>query len=255
MENTLRKVGISIGTLLILNTIIVLMFSIFSLSNIIPAIIGSVILLYSLLYYKIKAFAKEGMMKHIHSFFKACLLFFVISFTACTAVVYQNGHRIPPEKADAIIVLGAGLRGEKVSLSLAYRLDAAIDYYNQNPNAVIVVSGGQGKNELVSEAFAMKTYLLEKGIPSNKIITEDKSSRTVENFSFTKKILDEYFNDNSYETVYVTNSFHVFRAGLIAKQVNLISHGLSAEDVDFLQPTYYIREYFSIIKYFAIDYI
>lgn len=255
MENALRKIGISIGTLLIFNTVIVLIFSTFSLSNILPAIIGSVILLYSLLYYKIKAFAKEGIAKNIHSFFKACLLFFIISFTVCTTVVYRNGHRIPPENADAVIVLGAGLRGEKVSLSLAYRLDAAIDYYNQNQNAVIVVSGGQGKNELVSEAFAMKTYLLEKGIPASKIITEDKSSRTVENFSFTKKILDEYFNDNHYETVYVTNSFHVFRAGLIAKQANLVSHGLSAKDVDFLQPTYYIREYFSIIKYFAIDYI
>ncbi|MGE4214397.1 MAG: YdcF family protein, partial [Anaerotignaceae bacterium] len=198
---------------------------------------------------------KEGIAKHVHTLFKACLLLFVLSFTICTAVVYQNGNRIPPKNADAIIVLGAGLRGEKVSLSLAYRLDAAIDYYNQNQNSVIIVSGGQGKNELVSEAFAMKTYLLEKGIPEAKIITEDKSSRTVENFSFSKEILDKYFNGTAYETVYVTNSFHIFRAGLIAKQANLVSHGLSAKNVDFLQPTYYIREYFSIIKYFAIDYI
>lgn len=255
MEKALQKIGIFVGTLLILNTAIVLLFTSFSISNIIPAIIGSVILLYSLLYYKIKVFAKQGIAKLIHYFFKLCLVFFVVSFTLCTLIVYKNSISIPPKNADAIIVLGAGLRGKKVSLSLAYRLDAAIDYYNQNQHPVIVVSGGQGENELVSEAFAMKTYLLENGIPSEKILTEDKSSRTVENFSFSKEILNKYFDGYPYETVYITNGFHIFRAGLIAKQANLVSHGLSAHSVAFLQPTYYIREYFSILKYFTIDYI
>ena len=255
MEKALQKIGIFIGSLLIFNTVMVLLFVTFGLSNILPGLIGIVILLYSLFYYKIKAFAKQGIAKVIHSCFQACLCLFILSFAICTAVVYQNGSRVPPENADAIIVLGAGLNGKDVSLSLAYRLDAAIDYYNQNPGSVIIVSGGQGRNELVSEAFAMKTYLLEKGIPEEKILTEEQSSRTVENFRLSKKILDDYFDGNDYQTVYVTNSFHVFRAGLIAKQANLVSYGLSAKNVKFLQPTYYIREYFSIIKYFAIDYL
>lgn len=254
MEKVLQKIGIFLGTLLIFNTVMVLLFTTFSFSNILPALIGSVFLLYSLLYDKIKAFAKQGLSKLLHTIFKVCLLLFVLSFAICSTVVYQNGNRTPPQNADAVIVLGAGLRGENVSLSLAYRLDAAIAYYKQNPKTLIIVSGGQGSNELVSEAFAMRTYLLNKGVPEEKILMEDQSSRTVENFRFSKEILDAYFNGKAYETVYVTNSFHVFRAGLIAKQANLISHGLSAKNVEFLQPTYYIREYFSIIKYFAMDY-
>ena len=95
-------------------------------------------------------------------------------------------------KEDAVIVLGAGLRGENLSLILRNRLDAAVEYYNENPEAVIVVSGGQGPDEDIPEAEAMERYLYEQGVPLNKIIKEDKSTSTEENFKFSKELLETY---------------------------------------------------------------
>ncbi len=137
------------------------------------------------------------------------VIIFVYSFGFTDTVTY---------KEDAVIVLGAGLRGENLSLILRNRLDATVGYYNQNPDAVIVVSGGQGPDEDISEAEAMERYLYEQGVPLSKIIKEDKSTSTEENFRFSKAILDERFNGN-YKVAFVTDDFHIYRAGKTAERV------------------------------------
>lgn len=88
---------------------------------------------------------------------------------------------------DAVIVLGAGVRGDKVTLPLKLRLDKAIEYHFKNPEAVIVVTGGQGFQETVTEAYAMEKYLLENGVDKNKILKEEKATSTSENMQFSKK--------------------------------------------------------------------
>jgi uncharacterized SAM-binding protein YcdF (DUF218 family) len=118
---------------------------------------------------------------------------------------------------DAVIVLGSGIKGEKLSDGLQGRLDSAVEYYAKNPDAVIVVSGGQGPQEDIAESLAMERYLLRKGIPREKIIKEENAASTCENFTFSKKLLDEHFN-RSYSIVLITSEYHVFRAGSIAKQ-------------------------------------
>ena len=134
---------------------------------------------------------------------------FLIIYGATEDATYQE---------DVIIVLGCGIRGEQVTESLRQRLDRAIDYYYENPDAIIVVSGGQGPQEDISEALAMERYLLSKGIPTDKIIKEQLSTNTYENFKYSKEILDDYFKD-TYSIVYVTNDYHTFRAGVIARSV------------------------------------
>lgn len=71
---------------------------------------------------------------------------------------------------DYIIVLGVQVREDGPSAVPKYRLDAAIDYLNENPNTVCIVSGGQGANEPFSEAKGMAEYLLDKGIEGNALI-------------------------------------------------------------------------------------
>ncbi len=254
MDKLLKPLGIFVGIFLILNTVLVSFFSVFSFGNLLPAIVGITILLYSVFYNQINCFCKNGLLKFLHNFFKLGLFFFVFTFIICTAIVYKNSVKEPPLNANAVIVLGAGLRGEQVSLSLAHRLDAAKNYYLQNKDVIIIVSGGQGKNELVTEASAMKKYLVSAGVPKEVIIEEDKSSRTLENFRFSKVILDDIFKSENYSIVYTTNGFHIFRAGMIAKQEGLNAYGLNAESVSFLAPTQYLREYFSILKFLALDY-
>lgn len=119
-------------------------------------------------------------------------------------------------KEDAIIVLGSGIRGENLTVGLKNRLDSAIEYYKENEDAIIIVSGGQGPQENITEALAMERYLLSKGIPQEKIIKEEKATSTYENFVYSKKILDEKFDDN-YKVCFVSNEYHIYRASSLAK--------------------------------------
>ena len=116
---------------------------------------------------------------------------------------------------DALIVLGAGIRGEQLSRSLQKRLDAAVDYAEKNPDAVIVVSGGQGSGETIPEALAMERYLLSMGVPAERIRKEDLSTSTRENFQFSQTVLKEVREPR--RVAFVTSDFHVFRATFLAR--------------------------------------
>jgi uncharacterized SAM-binding protein YcdF (DUF218 family) len=148
---------------------------------------------------------------------------------------------------DVVIVLGAGIHGEQVSRPLAYRLDSAVDYHKKNPRAVIIVCGGQGFQEDITEALAMERYLIAKGIPQEKIIQEDKSTSTYENISFAKEILDGYFPDG-FSSVVITNDFHVYRATQIAQYAGVSAKHMGAPTVWYALPASYMREIFSVVK-------
>ena len=133
---------------------------------------------------------------------------------------------------DAVIVLGAGLRGEEPSKALRFRLDAAYDYAMQNPNALIVVSGGQGENEVIAESTAMKRYLVKRGLAEERIIEENKSTSTQENLAFSKAILDDALGNN-YRIAIISNDYHVLRAESLAKEVGFLSVSHTAAKTPF----------------------
>ena len=148
---------------------------------------------------------------------------------------------------DALIVLGCGLRGSVPSGNLADRLDAAIDYNSKNPEALIVVSGGQGPQEDCTEAEAMYKYLVERGVPAESILMEDRATSTNENYRFSKEILDEKLGEN-YNVVYITNSFHSYRAGELAKLNGLDARAYNARtSIPSLLPNY-AREVLAVIQ-------
>ena len=121
---------------------------------------------------------------------------------------------------DAVVVLGSGIRGELLTVGLKNRLDCAVEMYENNPNIVIVVSGGQGPQEDITEALAMERYLLSCSIPQENIIKEEQATSTYENFMYSKRILDENLGEN-YKAAYVTNDYHIYRAGALAKIAGL----------------------------------
>ena len=182
---------------------------------------------------------------------RIAFLVFILSFIVMQAFIIFSAN-MNTKKGDAVIVLGAGLVGKSPSALLAQRLDTAVDFLNDNTGAVCVVSGGQGKDEMISEAEAMKIYLLKRDIDESRILTEDKSTSTDENFEYSKKILDEYFGSKSYTCVYTTNSFHAFRAGLIAKREGVNATPNSAPTLWYTRNNYYIREYFGMLKYLLL---
>jgi uncharacterized SAM-binding protein YcdF (DUF218 family) len=156
-------------------------------------------------------------------------------------------------KEDALIVLGGGVRGERILLPLQLRLDAAIAYLGKNPDAVIVVSGGKGFGEAVSEAYAMKQYLLQHDIPEAQILKEDRSTSTSENFKFSKKMLDGKLAAG-YSVGYVTNDFHVFRSMQLAKLVGLEPTHLHAPIPWYTIPNNYVREILALMKFVVLRY-
>ena len=175
------------------------------------------------------------------------ILFLVFCFTI---LLYGRKNNVEYDE-DAVIVLGAGIRGEKVSDCLAKRLDAAIKYHGKNPNALIVVSGGKGKREIFSEAFVMERYLIEKGVEENVIIKEDRSTSTIENFSFSNQILSENLRSGS-QIAFITNDFHILRSERIAKSAGLNARHFSAGTTWYILPMIYFRELIAYIDYYFL---
>lgn len=146
---------------------------------------------------------------------------------------------------DYIIVLGAQVREDGPSVVLRYRLEAAIDYLNKNPDTICIVSGGQGKNEPFSEAEGMAEYLIANGIEQDRIVLEDESTSTVENIHNSKLLMELPYNGVGI----VTNNFHVFRATQIAKAQGLEGVcGIAADSSVLYLPNNMLRECCGILK-------
>jgi uncharacterized SAM-binding protein YcdF (DUF218 family) len=207
------------------------------------ALIGIILLLYSFLREKIISKCNKGILKYMRIVFTFGFCFMLVTLSSFfISVIGISGYTSENGK-DAIIVLGAGLNGSRVSKTLSERLDAAIEYYNENPEIMIVVSGGQGADQIVSEAFAMQQYLITKGVDENNILLENKSTSTKENFYFSRKVLDDYFDGETYTIAYITNDFHCYRAGRYAAMAGLDTYFIPARTPLAAFPAYCARDY------------
>ena len=113
-----------------------------------------------------------------------------------------------------IIVLGAQVRGRKITDSLKRRLDCASEYLKEHPDVHVIVSGGQGKDEEVTEAYAMARYLECEGLDRRRIVQEDVSVNTLENLKFSRNLIA----DVDTPVGIVSNNFHVYRGCVYAKR-------------------------------------
>ena len=168
-----------------------------------------------------------------------------IAFSSFLAI-YGNMNNADYNE-DVVIVLGAAVRGDQVSIPLARRLDAAVEYHNRNPDAMIIVCGGQGPGDIMTEALAMERYLVERGVPIDRIIQEDMSTSTYENLSFAQEILDEHFPDG-FQAVVITNDFHIFRAVSIASRLGMSVNHIGAHTQWYTIPMQYLREMAAVVN-------
>lgn len=121
------------------------------------------------------------------------------------------------------MVLGAGIFSEEVTTLLAARLDKALSvYHSQRTKPIIIVSGGQGPDEPISEALAMKRYLIAHNVPENHIFMENQSTNTRTNFLYSKSIIHSMMPTSS-QMLCVTSQFHVLRALKFAKKLIFLS--------------------------------
>lgn len=212
--------------------------------------LGVFVLFTGIFYSRMKKFTAKGILRVAKLVIAGmlCAEFAIVSFLG----VYGISDNVDYSE-DAVIVLGAGIRGDRVTLPLKLRLDKAIEYHRKNPEAVIVVTGGQGFQETVTEAYAMEKYLLEKGVDKSKILKEENATSTAENMEFSKEILDGYF-DGEYSVVVVTNNFHIFRGVAIAKKTGFeaVAHFHAGLQWYNLMPCF-LRESLAVMKMVVFD--
>lgn len=155
----------------------------------------------------------------------------------------------PPENIN-VIVLGAQVySAERMSVSLAGRVNAAYGYLSQNPDARCIVTGGQGKDEPCPEAVTQKNALIGMGIDEDRIFLEDQSHNTRENLAFAMEIVQE--ENLETEVVIVTQGFHMYRALQLAKAAGFTPYALVADTDPLLFPEYYGRELLSLTKWWV----
>lgn len=165
-----------------------------------------------------------------------------------------------------IMVLGAGIFSEEVTTLLAARLDKALSvYHSQRTKPIIIVSGGQGPDEPISEALAMKRYLIAHNVPENHIFMENQSTNTRTNFLYSKSIIHSMMPTSSH-MLCVTSQFHVLRALKFAKKAHLSFDGIGSRTpyhflaqsmiIDFLGLMYQYKTiltiYFAMLFWLAI---
>ena len=233
------------GCFCLFNGIIISMTSNVNLGNILTLLLGFVLLCVVVFWKKLKKAIPKWLKT---TFFLLLALVFV--FSSSLYLHGKNDNATHDE--DAVIILGAGLRGSRPSSTLKGRLIAAFEYHKENPDALIVVSGGQGHDENISEALAMEQYLVSLGVPNNKIIKEEESTSTYENFMFSRKILDAHLGKN-YKIAYISNDYHVFRAGRIASDAGFenTTHIHSDTLWHSVLPGV-LRECIGVMKYFIL---
>lgn len=169
----------------------------------------------------------------------------LLVFGITEAVIIYHASMEPEGNADYMIVLGAQVRGKRITKSLKARLDTAVSYLEDNEGTTVIVSGGQGAGEDISEAEAMKGYLIQRGIPERNIIMEDKSANTYENIRYSRRLM----SPGNHKVVIVSNGFHIYRAVALAKKQKIgQAEGLAAPTDRILFISYYVREALAVIK-------
>lgn len=243
MSKFIRIFTILAGLFFIVNSIMLFFDSNFNLGLVLVGGFGAFLVGYGFYFEKIKKYKLINVSV-------ALALAVIIIFSSFLVVYGEKDNVDYTEKT--VIVLGCGIDGDEVGYNLSKRLDKAIAYHEKNPDAMIIVSGGQGPDEVISEALAMKNYLLKNSIPEDKIIMEDKSTSTITNFAYShEKMRENNLPDDS--VVVVSNAYHIYRAVSYARAEGFEVTHLGAEIFWFSVPMSYFREILAVMKMWVFD--
>lgn len=177
-----------------------------------------------------------------------CLL-----FSTVLCALLSTKYRIK-QPMDYIIILGCAIRKDgSPTPILRGRIDRALSFDKEqfekwNKHAKFVPSGGQGSDEVISEAESMKRYLVENGVPEECILKEDKSVNTYQNMAFSKKVIEaDAGNISKAGIAFFTTNYHVFRGYTLAKRLGMKVRGLSAKTKLYFFPNAFLREFVGLI--------
>lgn len=183
--------------------------------------------------------------------FAAVYLYFeCMLIGAIVADVIAARHE-PDLDKDFLIILGCGFRKDGTpSPLLRGRLDRALRFAEKQEAAtgkapIFVTSGGQGPDEVCSESACMKRYLLEQGVPEERILEEDRSTDTFENMKYSKAQIWKVNPQG--KIAFATTNYHVFRSGLYARRVKMRAVGMGADTKWYFWPNASVREFVGLL--------
>lgn len=190
---------------------------------------------------------KSRLLDYTYLYFSLVFISTVFVFILYTVTNFLNLLVLRNKSYDAVIVLGSGLReGREVPPLLAARIDRGIEAHFENPGSLLVLSGGQGSDERLSEAQAMTGYALARGVREEDIITEDRSTSTRENLIYSKELLDK--REEKLESLLVVSSnYHVLRALLLARELGIDCDGRGARTRFYYSLNAFIREWIAYV--------
>ena len=202
---------------------------------------------------KINIYNLNGPGPYIYNFIET-IIYLTVSYLECiligTIIIALKAvkKKVKYDK-DYIIILGCQIKKDgTLTPLLKGRVDKALEFRNNqlketNKDLTFIPSGGKGPDEKISEAKAMKNYLLEAGIKEKNILIDDKSTNTYENIKFSNKLI----KNKKANIAYSTTNYHVLRAGLIATEQGLKLEGIGAKTKAYFWVNAFIREFIGTI--------
>ena len=177
-----------------------------------------------------------------------------ISFVWIEALIFRGAKGDPSDHADLLVVLGAGLNGMMPSAVLTSRLKVTYDYMSAHPEAIAILTGSQGDNELRTEASAMAEYLTDRGIDRDRLILEEEAHNTAQNVKYSVALMEQLGLED-HTVMVVSNEFHLYRAERIFERYDMDVHSLPAPTpkIGLIPINSYAREYCSVVVMYIKD--
>ncbi|KRN04110.1 YdcF family protein [Holzapfeliella floricola] len=240
------------GVFLIWNGIIVWQKESHSLANTLTLILGIMSILYPFVFGLIHWLLPEKIFIFFDNILSIILGYIILClFSFLSSLLLFYFYR-PKKDKDFIIVLGSGLiNGNQVPPLLASRINRGIWFYQKQIKKgktapYIVCTGGQGSDESISEGEAMRHYAITHGVDAKHVIAETKAKNTIENMTFSKKIVDQLGLD-VHNGIFVTSYYHLYRGAQYARDAGMAINGLGAKTKFFFVPNAIIREYIAVL--------
>ncbi len=245
MQNILMVIGIIVLLIFLLP---IKKGSILNIGNKTGITVGSLLVIGGMFLEDIQKFMQENMSSGSGAIIVYCATFiasFIIVAALLETIFMIKAVFKRTKENGTVIILGCKVNGDKPSRTLESRLKAAEKYLKKHPDVSCIVSGGQGEDEMISEALCMYRYLIENGIEKERIYLEDKSTTTKENLIFSREIIRK--NSLPEQLILVTSEYHQCRAGIEAGRLGFSYGSVSGRTPWWLLPTFYVRELYAIL--------
>ena len=184
--------------------------------------------------------------------FAGFVVFVGVALTlAAMAAIYRGAKGKETAEDTPAVVLGCHVKGEEPSRILGERIDAAFAYLQCHPQAIAVLSGGQGENEGISEAECMYRELTARGIEADRLYKEESSTNTPTNLRNSRGILEDVLGESGWElgreVALITSEFHCYRGCVHARQEGLRPVAYASKTAMPYVIPFYVREVVAVV--------